>query len=296
MMQKKSLGVISVSVADLRREPSLGKFCLEKDPLQESQLIFGEKINILGEFSDWLRVSCPEQQRFCIKEGWHPYPGWIQKSQAIEIESFPMHNLVVLDLWATLYRSPELENPLMKIPFGSFLEGEQENGWWKVKLPDVGYIQASSVQTLFSLNKRQGIVNEGRKFLNSPYLWGGRSAYQSDYQYLTGVDCSGLVNLLYRIHGMTIPRDAHDQFLTSQLKNSKDLKLGDLVFLSGTDPQSKISHVMLYSENDHLLESAMKPRCVREISSRERFGRPLQTIEQGELIGDERLWFGSLLI
>ena len=47
------------------------------------------------------------------------------------------------------------------------------------------------------------MVGSAKKFINVPYLWGGRSYF--------GIDCSALVQLVYKIHGIALPRDADKQ-------------------------------------------------------------------------------------
>lgn len=46
----------------------------------------------------------------------------------------------------------------------------------------------------------QGIVEQAKRFLDLPYLWGGTSSY--------GFDCSGFAYTMHRYFGILIPRDA----------------------------------------------------------------------------------------
>lgn len=299
IIKTKSL-IVCVPVADLRKKPLPGKGITgEKDPLQESQVIFGERVHLHEELGDWLLVSCLEQQKFTPLEGWHGYPGWIKRSQVIENKKFFLNNLIVTESFATIYDQPD-GKALFSLTLGSHLEGVPLKTWWRVNLfgKRHGFIKGTDVRLLADMKKmgekekRKSILAFGEKFLSSPYVWGGRSFYNINYQGVTGVDCSGLVNLLYRLHGISIPRDAKDQFLKSKPTDFKGIKPGDLIFLS---KDSKIYHVIIYQRDDLLLESAMEPNCVREISFLERFGKPLKEIENGLKIGDSCLWLRSLI-
>jgi cell wall-associated NlpC family hydrolase len=67
-----------------------------------------------------------------------------------------------------------------------------------------------------------------------PYLWGGGAAL--------GIDCSGYVQLLHQLAGVTIPRDADMQFAVGRSVEAPFLP-GDLFFFSGEGEQRQVSHV-----------------------------------------------------
>ena len=65
-------------VADLRKEPSERKPGLEHDPLEESQLLEGDRVIVLEEKEGWARISAPDQQEWTHRQRWEGYPGWIR--------------------------------------------------------------------------------------------------------------------------------------------------------------------------------------------------------------------------
>lgn len=109
-------------------------------------------------------------------------------------------------------------------------------------------------------NKRDDLVRHARTFIGFPYVWGGCSPFDANMPYLTGVDCSGLIHLIYRAIGLNIPRDAHDQYLASLTIRADQMKPGDLIFF-GTRKQEnnrtyiRMQHVMMYAGDNKIIEA-----------------------------------------
>jgi cell wall-associated NlpC family hydrolase len=83
---------------------------------------------------------------------------------------------------------------------------------------------------------RPKLAATGLRFLGIPYLWGGSTP--------KGFDCSGLMQRIYRLHGLLLPRDADMQSRFGALRSTRDLNslaTGDLLFF-GKIPQ-RITHV-----------------------------------------------------
>jgi cell wall-associated NlpC family hydrolase len=70
-----------------------------------------------------------------------------------------------------------------------------------------------------------------------------------------GIDCSGFVSLVYRVHGKVLPRDADLQFgdPKAAVVERTDLLPGDLLFFGRT--ASKITHVGLYLGDGRFLNA-----------------------------------------
>ena len=84
-------------------------------------------------------------------------------------------------------------------------------------------------------------------FLNAPYLWGGKTPL--------GIDCSGFTQLVYKINGVKLKRDASDQALQGQtLSFIEESEPGDLAFFD--DSEGNITHVGLLLENHRIIHAS----------------------------------------
>lgn len=225
--------VITSAVADLRKEP---QEILKKDyshqEMRQSQLLFAEKVEVMKSQGDWLHILALEQPYFDEEHGWRPYAGWIHRSEARAVDEFklPTH-VVYANTTAFSYGT------LLTEPFN----------------------HSSSIRALPKIPIREAIVEEALRFVGLPYLWGGR-AYQLESA-ISSVDCSGLVNLLYRAQGLIIPRNAHDQYLKS--KPTPHLKPADPLYLS---KEKRITHVILKLDNTTFIEAPETGKNVRLLS------------------------------
>jgi cell wall-associated NlpC family hydrolase len=88
------------------------------------------------------------------------------------------------------------------------------------------------------------IVDIARQYLGVPYVFGGTDPRR-------GLDCSGLVQLVFRQAGINLPRTAQLQFDATPRIAQEHLQPGDLVFFARTydDPHDWITHVGIYIGN-----------------------------------------------
>jgi gamma-D-glutamyl-L-lysine dipeptidyl-peptidase len=94
------------------------------------------------------------------------------------------------------------------------------------------------------------IVDCAMGYLNSPYLWGGKSPF--------GLDCSGLVQLVFRFFEINLPRDAEDQFEHGKLIPVEEMEAGDVAFFQNA--AKKIIHVGILNGEGGIVHAS---GCVR---------------------------------
>lgn len=265
-MSKLKEVFVNKPVVDLRKNSSFREKVYFKDLNQQTQLIWGDKATVKDQQGDWLFIET-QDQAFHTGMEWSGYRGWIHQSTCSESwDHLPTH--IVQVLWAKVYDSPESSKPSLILSLGSrLLVVSFLNKWVKVQLSPstYGYVSQNEVKPIdmlqFSISE---VINKSRLFLGSPYHWGGRSAFATDFPDTpTGVDCSGLTSLAYRVAGIDIPRDAHDQFLACPQVSRAEVRAGDLVFM-GTP--KRIGHVLMLTDPKTVIEATMTYNCVREVS------------------------------
>lgn len=292
-----------VPVADLREKPKTAKKVLLDDPERLSQLLYGERATILAAKGNWARVRADEQPASGKRGAWGGYEGWVPADALTS--ALPGAADVVVRTRQTLAQRGQ---DMVSFSVGTRLErlGEAK-GVSHVRLLDGSAAEIPSDALIPRSVAEPGpetralIVKTAELFLGTSYYWGGRSGVQPELS--IGVDCSGLVSLAYRVQGLDIPRDSHDQYLGARALASRELEPGDLVFLTEPGRPKRVTHVMIYTGGDGLIESRKSSGRVLRSSFRERFGKPLAEIEAGQELVDysfptpkkRRIWLGSYL-
>ena len=100
------------------------------------------------------------------------------------------------------------------------------------------------------------VVDSARKYLGTPYVWGGTSP--------SGFDCSGFVQYVLAENGKSVPRTSQEQFAGGQAVDKSNLQAGDLVFYNwqgGTDA----THVGIYEGNGKMIHAPHPGDVVKEV-------------------------------
>jgi gamma-D-glutamyl-L-lysine dipeptidyl-peptidase len=184
-----------------------------------SQVLFGEKYTIVDKTGKWLKIETLFDK----------YMGWIDvdhlQYSAAEGDScghtinksllcYRSDNTkVVLEAGCEVY-NPDFEDKTFFIGKNIYKAGPEFKN------------------TYISTN--EPVSDSALKFINSPYIWGGRIP--------SGIDCSGFCQLVYKIHGIAIPRDSSQQAeIGRNIEFIDESRAGDLVFFD--NERGKISHV-----------------------------------------------------
>lgn len=279
---------VAVPVADLYSEP------VQEEGLRVTQVLYGESLLVMDQRGDFLFVEAEEQPRF--KEGrWGGYEGWIRAA-------YVMTHAVDLPLGlveeTTLVTTEEGE-PLVTLPMGAKVAIVEEHGVFltvRLLIGQHGLLRRHSVRSPTTRQDRQAVLEMAKRFLGVPYLWGGRSIPVRDWtEVRMGLDCSGFVNLLFRLCGFIVPRDAKDQYLFSKKIPLNSIRPADLIFL-WDEKSEKVNHVMLYLGEDVAIEARGEGRKVEIVTLRERLGSSVHGLDRIEVVlQGKKVCAGSLI-
>ena len=121
---------------------------------------------------------------------------------------------------------------------------------------------------------REALIENAYNYYNAPYLWGGRSPF--------GIDCSGFTQILYKMAGLTIPRESTQQAaIGDNLTFVEEALPGDLAFFD--NEEGTIIHCGVILENNKIIHSSGKVR----IDNLDHFG--IFNVEKGRYTHQMRL-------
>jgi hypothetical protein len=200
-----------------------------------TQLLYGEFFKIIESRKNWSK----------IRNAFDNYEGWIDTKQYIEISSEIYHELNAEELKVTTdimeFVSDESET-LISIPIGSNLNAlnqmnhKHDGNFAQGKLP------------------KEKLIETALLFINAPYLWGGKSPF--------GIDCSGFTQLVYKLNGYQILRDAKEQATQGEtLSFIEESEPGDLAFFDNNE--GIITHVGIIMSDNYIIHAHGKVRIDR---------------------------------
>ncbi|TAF49027.1 MAG: NlpC/P60 family protein [Sphingobacteriia bacterium] len=188
-----------------------------------NQLLFGELAHVLAISGDFVLVQTQYEN----------YEGWCQKSQLLAVPatwvSSPPQPEALAGDFAQLI---QVNGEDMRVPLGSNLRLFQNNqlALGAYVFDNKGTVHVPQAATPGT----EAMVQLAKSYLNTPYLWGGRSVF--------GIDCSGFTQQVFRFFGQYLPRDAYQQAeLGRDLGFLAEGQSGDLAFFDNA--AGKITHV-----------------------------------------------------
>ena len=197
------------AIAPLRAAPAA-------DAEQMTQALKGERVTIYdrnGEGWAWGQL---------VSDG---YVGWLPDSALMRPAAAPTHKVTAL--WTFAFPGPSIKLPPREaIPMSATVTVTREEGSFAVTR-DGRYLPRQHLGALDAISP--DFVAVAERFVGTPYLWGGKSAF--------GIDCSGLVQIALTSAGTGCPRDSDMQQdgLGRELTaaEAKHLQRGDLIFWKG---------------------------------------------------------------
>ncbi len=206
-----SFGIIDLNIIPVR---------LKDDAKSEmiSQFFFGETLTIIKKSVKWSFVESNLDK----------YRGWIRN---LHFKPITTNQYKIIESQNKFFSTNEIKltkyNNEIVVPTGSLISSSEFLGYEYKKT-----------------NSNINFEKTAKGFLNSPYLWGGKTK--------NGVDCSGLVQSIYKTINKILPRDSEDQ---RKIGNdvSENFEVGDLAFFGET--KDNITHVGILLNNNQIIHS-----------------------------------------
>ena len=228
-------GISNLSIIPMRVEPN------ERAEMV-NQVLFGEIFEVLRVKQDWANIRLEYDN----------YMGWVDLKMITSI-SRRLFNIIkgknknYTQNIVTLVKNSK-EKKQINILTGSVLPFF--NGKRSFRIKDKKFAIKGSLK-IKDLKIRDKIISDAKEFLEAPYLWGGRTAF--------GIDCSGFSQIVYKINGLVIPRDASRQVKIGVSTNFlSDSKPGDLAFFDNND--GSIIHVGILLGDNRIIHASGKVR------------------------------------
>jgi hypothetical protein len=220
--------ICHLSIVPLRDEPS------DRSELV-SQILYGEFFKVLEERKNWSK----------IRLAFDSYEGWIDNKQFFKIseDDYLLLNKETPKLSSDLVEFIEdKDNQLFPIPLGSTL-----NGLHILNHNYDGHFVSDQTS-------KSNIIKTAFSYLNAPYLWGGKTPF--------GIDCSGFTQMVYKLNGHKLLRDASQQATQGEaLSFIEESEPGDLAFFDNNE--GIIIHVGIIMKDNYIIHAHGKLRIDR---------------------------------
>lgn len=223
-----SFAYCNVAVAPVRSEPS-------HTSEQINQLLFGDKLEILElENIDWVK----------IRSTWDDYEGWCKQSQVKELQKKDYRKAAKYLVGNHSSRIVFDDSSEMILPYGAELSGMK--GIDIAPVGPVGYFKGKKLNRMEMVLDGEQLKAAALQYMHTPYLWGGKT--------VLGIDCSGLTQMVYKLCGYALPRDASQQAKTGNLVDFlPNARCGDLAFFD--NKEGRINHVGMLLDSQTIIHA-----------------------------------------
>ena len=225
-------GICNLAVIPLRAEPN------DKSE-QVSQILFGEAFEIVEWTNRWAKVITDYDN----------YEGWIGRLQFVMLGHIAYKSLTQITPPIT-YRAvtqawKKPDNSVLYLPVGSalvFLKGT------------TCHINNEKFEIIGEIGETEPLDLTAKSFLNTAYLWGGRTHY--------GIDCSGFTQTVFKLQGIHLRRDAWMQAEQGKtIDFISEVKLGDLAFFD--NEEGRITHVGIMLNASQIIHASGRVKIDR---------------------------------
>jgi len=229
-------GISNLSIIPVRREPS------EKSEMV-TQILFGEHFEMREQMVGWTNV----------KLAFDGYEGWVDTKMISPLSKRTLGKIeksssaITSDIITIV---PTNDERNLMLVAGSTLPV------WRPYLKQFSVVRETYLATgkvIYGTPKdpRKTLIDQALKYFNAPYLWGGRSPF--------GVDCSGLTQVIYKMIGIALPRDASAQVnIGTAMSFVDEAEPGDLAFFD--DDEGNIVHVGILWKRNKIIHASGQVR------------------------------------
>jgi hypothetical protein len=233
--------VVCAAVAPMHAAPGIST-------TQISQAVLGNRLMVLRRERRWLQCRSGDG-----------YIGWVHAGYVAlmhEVEARAWESGSAGETWIAV--GAELRGDdgeaIVRLPWGAKIVREHDG---TARLPDGrrGRAQGELIPAAYRAQAfpktGEAVCLSAARWMGVPYLWGGIT--------MGGVDCSGLMQALFRMHGHELPRDADQQSRTGQAVDPGDdfekLLPGDLLFY--TEEAGRVTHVTLSTGGPGIIHASL---------------------------------------
>jgi len=202
-----------------------------------SQLLYGDHFKVLEQRKFWSK----------IRIAFDSYEGWVSNNQITliteeEYKSIEEEGKKDIKLTSDLVSFASTDsNSLIPLVIGS-------------AIPNKVIPHTCDGELVSCKQPKENLVQTALLYLNAPYLWGGKTPF--------GIDCSGLTQMVYKINGFKLLRNAADQAKQGEpLSFIEESEPGDLAFFDNNE--GVINHVGIIMQNNYIIHSHGKVRMDR---------------------------------
>ncbi len=221
-------GVCNLGIVPIRLEPNDTSEMI-------TQVLYGDHFKVLEQRKKWSK----------IRIAYDKYEGWIDNKQYLEIEVNQYEELntsgYTLSKDLVEFISDNQSN-LYPIPLGSNIAAKELLN------------QSFEGHTVSGTQHKSELINTAFLYLNTPYLWGGKTPF--------GIDCSGFTQMVYKLNGYHLLRDASQQATQGEaLSFIEESEPGDLAFFDNSE--GHITHVGIIMKDNYIIHAHGKVRIDR---------------------------------
>jgi len=242
-------GICPLSIVPVRREA-------DDSSEMVTQMLFGEAFKIMRATKKWVHIQLAYDQ----------YEGWIDKKQVLELNQEQFKEIsegqptITTDLVDVVIKTNS--NRMTPIVMGSTLPHFNQG---ELLLADTSFKYEGAVTD--GVLPKAHLVENAYMYLHAPYLWGGRSPF--------GIDCSGFTQMVYKMNGVRLRRDASQQATQGEvLSFIEETQPGDLAFFDNNE--GTITHVGIILEDNHIIHASGQVR-IDKLDQQGIFNRDLGT-------------------